>query len=246
MKVSVVINYCSIDRKFMPALLKQCLMFSDDIIIVSFDKLFSNVVEPSGDVDNFCSINPTVIKSRQLKFTNDNHPRHFHNLARWEAVHRAKNDYILFLDADEIPEGKILNHIFENNLVQDYDGVDFRCHWYFRSVNYQAEQKEICGLLINKKVITKDLMFTDSERWSFRQVLGTKYLSDTMYNGQILLHHFSWVRSHTEMLAKISSWGHKFDKDWEFLVNEEFSRPFNGTDFVHGYSYNIVDNVFNI
>ena len=29
-------------------------------------------------------------------------------------------------------------------------------------------------------------------------------------------------------------------------IEEEFSRDFNGTDFVHGYSYNIVENTFNI
>jgi hypothetical protein len=89
-------------------------------------------------------------------------------------------------------------------------------------------------------------MFTDLERWSFRQALGSKYLSDVTFEGQILMHHFSWVRSKDEMLQKVDSWGHKFDKDWISLIHEEFSRPFNGTDFVHNYAYNIVEDRFKI
>jgi hypothetical protein len=48
------------------------------------------------------------------------------------------------------------------------------------------------------------------------------------------------------MLCKIKNWGHCNDKNWVELINEEFSRPFNGTDFVHGYNYEVVENVFNI
>jgi hypothetical protein len=42
------------------------------------------------------------------------------------------------------------------------------------------------------------------------------------------------------MLKKVSGWGHKGDKDWAALVKEEFSRPFNGTDFVHGYQWDTI------
>ena len=61
-----------------------------------------------------------------------------------------------------------------------------------------------------------------------------------------MMHHFSWVRTKEEMLTKVKNWGHASDKDWIVGIEEEFSRDFNGTDFVHGYSYNIVENTFNI
>ena len=64
--------------------------------------------------------------------------------------------------------------------------------------------------------------------------------------GTPFVHHYSWVRTKEEMLKKVENWGHKHDKNWTSLIEEEFSRPFNGTDFVHGYSYNIVENKFNI
>jgi hypothetical protein len=39
------------------------------------------------------------------------------------------------------------------------------------------------------------------------------------------------------MLKKVSTWAHKTDKNWNELIEEEFSRDFNGTDFVHNYKY---------
>jgi hypothetical protein len=39
------------------------------------------------------------------------------------------------------------------------------------------------------------------------------------------------------MLKKVSTWAHKTDKNWNALIEEEFSREFNGTDFVHNYKY---------
>lgn len=60
------------------------------------------------------------------------------------------------------------------------------------------------------------------------------------------MNHFSWVRSKQEMLLKVKNWGHNNDRDWLSLIEEEFSRDFNGIDFVHGYSYTLVDNTFNL
>ena len=55
------------------------------------------------------------------------------------------------------------------------------------------------------------------------------------------------VEREKEMLNKVSNWGHAGDRvDWKALVEEEYSRPFNGKDFLHNYQYQIVDNKFNI
>jgi hypothetical protein len=64
--------------------------------------------------------------------------------------------------------------------------------------------------------------------------------------GLPMLHHFSWVRTKEEMFKKVKNWGHYRDRDWISCIEEEFTRPFNGKDFVHGYEYNTVDNIFNI
>ena len=61
-----------------------------------------------------------------------------------------------------------------------------------------------------------------------------------------MFHHYSWVRTKAQLLKKVSSWAHKDDRNWAAFVEEEFSRPFNGTDFVHGFSYTTVKNIFTI
>ncbi|HAB99436.1 MAG TPA: hypothetical protein DCE71_06415 [Parachlamydiales bacterium] len=48
------------------------------------------------------------------------------------------------------------------------------------------------------------------------------------------------------MLKKVGSWGHRADKNWAQLVEKEFSAPFGGADFVHGYQYKTVSPLFDV
>ena len=61
-----------------------------------------------------------------------------------------------------------------------------------------------------------------------------------------MFHHYSWVRTEEEMLRKVQSWGHRGDREWVSLVKKEFSAPFQGTDFVHGYQFQTVEPLFEI
>jgi hypothetical protein len=65
-------------------------------------------------------------------------------------------------------------------------------------------------------------------------------------DGLPLFHHFSWVRSYENMLHKVSTWGHKCDKDdWPQKVKEMFDSHVP-LDFVHGYKYDVVPDAFGI
>lgn len=244
MNVSIVVSYCSLDDRFLGPLINQLKMFTDDIIVVYFDHLLN------GTPENVESIEAKIaslgfVKSMCLPYTGGN-SRYYHNLARWNAIEETKHDWILYLDADEIPNGTLFKTLLENDAFSAYDAMDFRCNWYFRSATNQAVQTEHCGLLVNKKAITKELMFTEYERWSFRYANNLKYAPLITTNAGILLHHFSWVRTKEEMLVKTSAWGHRHDRNWASLIEEEFSRDFNGTDFVHRYQYVQVSDIFNI
>jgi hypothetical protein len=49
------------------------------------------------------------------------------------------------------------------------------------------------------------------------------------------------------MLRKVTTWGHRNDRsDWVAKVEEEFSRAFNGTDFVNGLEYIMVPDYFGL
>lgn len=246
MKLSAVVSYCSLDKRFISPLLTQLLMFCDDIVVVYFDKLLNGDPEPVDEIWKFLNVDKQKIRGLKLKYNPQQSSRYHHNLARWEASKITKHDRLLFLDADEIPDGAIFKLLLENNALKDIDAGDFKCFWYFRSSQYRAEQTEECGLYIKKSLLTQKLMFTEMERWSYRKADGIKYVPLMQVSGGPIMHHYSWVRTKEEMLQKVASWGHRHDRDWASQIQEEFKRDFNGTDFVHNYSYVTVPDKFGI
>jgi hypothetical protein len=180
-----------------------------------------------------------------LPYDRDQSSRHHHNQARWQAQKHAKNNHVLLLDADEIPEGETTKQVLNQINISSISSMSFMCYWYFRSSRYQATTKEGCGMLVDKTKFGREHFFSNNERWGFR-TNPDHIESMTSPNGLAFFHHFSWARTKEEMLIKTSSWGHKHDRNWQSLIDQEFSHDFNGTDFVHGYSYNIVDDIFDL
>ena len=125
------------------------------------------------------------------------------------------------------------------------DITTFSNYWYFRSENYQATQYEDSPVLVKKSLITEQTSFSEFERGYYKYVYPTnsKEIAVLGLDGLPMCHHYSWVLDKNEMLTKVENWGHKRDKDWASLIEEEFSREFNGTDFIHGYKYRILNEV---
>ena len=187
---------------------------------------------------------------------------YYHNFSRSEATRLAKYDWILFTDTDEIMSDEFKEWFFANK--DSNKAYNFACHWYFRKPIYRALEKESASVLIRKEDLKEWDLYSKLELKQFYQKIwdegrfehgnmeGIYFYKDRpnpatlSLSGNIMVHHFSWVRSKEEMLKKVNNWGHRDDKNWTELVNEEFSRPFNGTDFVHQYRYEVVDNIFNI
>lgn len=164
--------------------------------------------------------------------------------------------WVLFLDGDEIPDGDAMAADWEQSLRVAGGGEDAiqRTHklanyWYFRSPTYQATTWEDSAVLVPFGVLARQTM---------AQLLMTDYERDYMYainpgrrnlcgmDGKPMLHHFSWVRQKKDLIAKVRSWGHAGDKDWVALVDEEWSKAFSGTDFIHQYSYMDVEDRFGL
>ena len=249
MLYDTVISYCSIDDMFIRENIRQCLHFSKDIYIVASSHFFDGIPEDNAKIQSlkeFCRQFPNVHLIR-FKWESGYHPRHWHNYARWIGIQQCDTEYIMFMDADEIIEGENFNkaHTSDADFYKRYDSYAFDCYWYFREPRFRAKSLEQYHRLIRRSALTKDLIFSEHERGAVG-ILSGKYDSifNVQYNGRPIVHHFSWVRTKEQMLKKTSSWGHKDDKNWKELVEEEFSRPFNGTDFVWGYEYDIIQPPF--
>jgi hypothetical protein len=249
--ISTILQYSTIDLRFLEINLKQLSKFSDEIIIPICTHLFNGEPEDVEKLDQSFNIISKFPKTTYFMFDWEGDllsPRYYHNLSRKLGTDRAKNEWLLFVDADEILSDEFGDWF--NSIKDTNNAYWLTCYWYFREAIYRATRTEGAGMLIKKKYCTWNV-YSHQERQQLINTTpnfhngegGPAVLSLT---GQPMMHHFSWVRSKEEMLTKIHNWGHVSDKDWVVYVNEEFSRPFNGRDFVHGYSFTTVENIFNI
>lgn len=249
-KIATVINFCTIDYKFIRHCISGVLPFSEMVVVPYADRLFDNTYENRELIETARNENPGAI----FKEFNYHHSitekigTHFwHNFARWVGVASlpADIDFVLFLDADEIVESERFTEFIGHTDFGPYNYLYFANYWYFRQPIYRARNIEVSPVMVKKSVISKDIVFFSDERGNFsmlpnglRGVLGM--------NKKPMIHHYSWVRTRQEMLSKVQSWAHKSDRDWVSLVKKEFSQGFNGTDFIHGYQYDIVEPYINL
>lgn len=237
--ISVVITHSSIENQFIDRQLKECAKFSDDIVVVSL-KNFINGEEDK----NLRVIYKDNVKHKIVTCLSDS-IKDKHNTTRWQGFISTDNkyDYVLFLDGDEIPNGDLFKEHLDNYPFDVSDALSYKCYWYFRSELYRAKTTEQCALLVKKSVIDRDFIFHEAERWNFlNRINPLNYELDVAsFDGEPMLHHYSWVRTKEQMLQKVSGWGHSNERDWKALVEEEFSREFSGRDFVHNYEYEILE-----
>jgi len=238
--ISVVISYCSNDKHFIEPLLNQCKIFSDDIIIVSSN----HFLDGSVDVD-LEDLSISGIKHIIYSWEVNKQPKYWHNHNRFVGLKEAQKSHVLFLDADEIPDGKMMLEFLESGLFLSIPIISFQCYWYFREPILRALSTERCGVLYNRSYLTEELIYHPMERWSY-EMTQIPRLDRYDFRNQIMLHHFSWVRTKEQMLKKVKSWAHQGDKQWVSLIEEEFKYPFKGRDFVHNYKFEEVENIFKI
>ena len=245
-KIATVINFCSMDYKFLRPCVKGVLPFSDVVIVPYADHLFDDTPENMDIIGQAVADNPEVIFKKfnyHHSITEYLRPRFWHNFARWVGIsHLPENiDYVLFLDVDEIVESPKFVEFLNHFDIARHDYMYFSNYWYFREPRYRASQVEDSPVLVKRNIINVNVIFHEWERALFSHLPnGIRRVNGL--DGEPMFHHYSWVLNKEEMLQKVRTWGHSrdTDKDWVALINVEFSREFNGTDFIHGYQYEAV------
>ncbi len=247
--VASIINFCSNEARFLPACIEQCRVFSSQIIIPVCDHFFDGAPEnrlllnkiyasyPDCEFVEY-PFAPHKIPSKVFKRIA---PEHFwHSASRALGFQFVRDEIacVLFLDADEVAEGNRFSHWLEESDCREHAVLKLSNYWYFREPRFRADQWEDSIIFARKDALKLSAILHVEERNAIydhlphpkkRQVVGS--------DGQPLFHHFSWVRTKEEMIQKIEKWGHRDDRDWKGLVEKEFSEPFKGKDFIHGYSF---------
>ena len=241
-KVSVVINYCSLENRFIDHVIRESKKFSDNVIVVSSNKFLNG--EQDNNLKTLDGVYHMIIPFDELNIK-ENGSRYGHNYFRymgWKESLKHIHPYILFLDADEVPDGEKVSTFLERYKYENFNGISFDAYWYFREPENRATLTEETTALFAKNILRKEDFFGPHERWSmFNFPRCIRRLQSPFCDGS-MFHHYSWVRTKDEMIKKVLSWGHKQDSiNWVDLVNKEFEHEFNGTDFVHGYRYERVE-----
>jgi hypothetical protein len=249
-KLGVIINYCTMDERFIRVCIDQALQVSDQVIVSVADHLFNGTPEDEDKLIQLSVEYPGIVyiwEWEDLKKP----PHYYHNLSRIVGISELNKDitHVAFLDADELIHVEEFNKlIWDNDLLNDWDSIKLANYWYFYQPELQATKFEDSVVICRKDLINID----PDNRWEREQMFellpaNLRKWRGLSLDGKPVISHFSWVRSRETMKLKCKTWGHAGDKDnWDELIDDLFDNGFNGTDFVHGYNYKEVDNQFGL
>lgn len=258
--ISSVINFCSNDFRFLRACIEGALPFSSQILIPVCDHFFN------GEPENYALLEETYRQFpnctflefafdpqesyRQFSPLYPDHPywRHdWHNTNRWISYFflEPTTDFIVFLDCDEIVDGQRFKKWLKNASLDSYSCLRLAAYWYFREANLRADTHADITLLVKRTDLTPDMLWSEDERLGvFDQFKKKKKEGVVDETGCPMIHHYSWVRTIEEFRKKCKTWGHYWERDWMQLIEDEFSKVFQGRDFIRHYQYQVSEQYF--
>jgi len=255
--IATVINFCTNDYQYLRYCIREAKHFSSQILIPVSDHFFDGTPENRALLDKAYEEHPDC---EFIEFSYDpdrpyGYPclkqpsdldwsRYWHSTARTIAYYylRKEIEYVLFIDVDEIYEGRKFKEWLDHFDYQSYVALRFICYQYFRETRFRAKEEFTSGLLAQKRHLNPKIILTIDERVGLYQSLpGKKIMHQKGLEGSPFIHHYSWVRSKEQMLKKVTSWAHHWEKGWISLVEKEFAGPFSGKDFLSDREYETVD-----
>ena len=259
-KIASILSFCSNDYRFFDRCLEGLRPFSSQIIVTVCDHFFD------GTPENYALIEALYAKYPDVTFIEFAYRsetsycyssllscehllwRHlWHNTGRWIAYFflDPSIEYLYFSDGDEITEGDRFASWLSSREFESYKAIRFACYWYFREARYRALVEDDMTLLVKRSEIDPFWFWSEHERMGlYLDMPAPKRIHMKDHEGRPFVHHYSWVRARKEMEKKFASWGHFWERDWPILIQEEYGRPFNGTDFIRKYRYEEVTPFF--
>lgn len=259
-RISAVISFCSNDWRFLKKCVEGVSAFCEQVIITVCDHSFDGSRENYGLLEKafhsfpncqFLEFNFNAEQSyRPFSTLHPDHPhwRHeWHNTGRWLSYFYSipETEFLFFLDCDEIVDPQRFKDWLTGAGTKDFSAYRFAGFWHFREAKFEAVTCDDLSLLVKKTAIDPDFLWSEDERMGlFQHLSGKKKLGVRGCDGAPMIRHYSGVRTQEEFIKKFSSWGHHWERDWKSLIREEFSRPFNGEDFIRHYRYRETEPIF--
>jgi len=269
--LGIVINYCSNEKAFIDSLIRECSRISPYISVAYGDHMYDGTPEDTTYLlENIRRKYPHVkyvpysvdvaTDLYKMRGVVQRPTAYWCNLARWKgyraieeqaASEKGTIDWVLFLDADEIPVADMFMDWASRLSSRDEKGYTlmlppthsfkFANYWYFKNETNQSTVFEDSILMIHTDMITEDSVFHDLERDGILAVAKPQqYRMVKSATGEPMFHHYSWVRGRAGLTKKLKTWAHRDDifknTDVEQLIAYIY-RNDDANDIIHHYTY---------
>lgn len=218
-KISAVISYCSNDYRFLGKCIEESKVFADEIVVTVCDHFFS------GKKENHILLRSSYAQYPEVTFIEyryypkkfygslSDYPENFskpldlwHATARYIGFFHTKGEYLLFLDSDEIFEGKKMKSWLQSGYYRNYSAMRFLQYFYLHSPEERLKARQIGGLLVKKEGINPSSMIQEYDRAGiFESILAPKKEGIVGLDKQPFVHHYCWVKPTEESLIKLEN-----------------------------------------
>lgn len=261
--ITTIVNFCSNDYPLVNHTLNQVKLFSKHIIATHSTHFYDGTLENQTLLNKTVGSHPTVLF---VKFKYD--PNRTHTIWRgWQYILRPfvktkvfgpqywicyarqlglrnvppDTNYVLFLDADEVPDGKRFKSWLDTKDYLNYNAIKPANYWYWRSPKHQALTYEDSPLLAKHATLkTATFMDHDERNATYRSISKPKIRIVLGLDKKPMIHHYGWAKPKKNLIKKVQTWGHSKDRNWEKLIQKEFQKPFSGTDFIYHRQFKTV------
>jgi hypothetical protein len=245
--IEAVILYSTNDKRFFKPCIENLLEAGIKCHVVTYSHMWKGTPEDEQVLKESIEYfkNEEGVHNYRIEWEPGKDPWYWEAVGRYLATREVSSEaeYILYIDIDEIVSPEAFKKWLATEEYKQYDSMKLPNYWYFREPIYRATDLSD-SIVMTKASLAKQLPL----RAGGREAYFGSFTNRTRFKlKEPFIHHFSWVRTKEQMLAKVKNWGHAGDKsNWEELVEEEFSRPFNGKCFVNNREFTEVENSFNI
>lgn len=238
MGVATIISFCTNDYRFLGKCVQEARLFSRQVIVSVCDHFFDGSPEnrdllnwayhhhPDCDFIEFPYSQTTVYPTYfRYKPEESEWVHHWHSFGRLMGFYHVRPDieWVLFLDCDEIPDGRRCLQYFERREFLTLDAARLGCYYYALKPNLRALKVQELSLLVRRKALQPHFFYYGDERYAmYRCVRGAKQADVRGCDGRPLIHHYSWVRPELECYHKSRTWGHRSDRDWNAIIKDTF------------------------
>lgn len=258
-KIATVVSFCTNEWRFLKACLSRVQPFSQQLLVTVCDHFFDGTLERDALLEEAYRQFP---KATFLEFAYDpvnpyhytstltqEHPhwRHlWHNTGRWISCFFLEKeiDYLYFCDADEIVDTERFLYWLDHFPLHHYSVLRLSSYRYFRDAGFQSRTFDLTGTFLRRHGLDPALLWSEHERMGiYLGTTGEKLLDVKGLDGKPLIHHYSWVRTQEELLQKVTTWGHYWERDWKGLIAKRYGNN-HKRDFVRNQEYQKVEPYF--